>query len=95
MRRSRHANTSHTLRPWLILAAVLLPEFASASSIATQTRFELAYIDPGTGSFLVQALVAAIAGIAVTPRMYWQKISAFLGLEVESDDISEPSRDDD
>ena len=95
MRCSRDTNATHTLRPWIILAAVLVPELAAASSIATQTPLQLAYIDPGTGSFLVQALVAAIAGIAVTTRMYWQKIRAFLGLEVEGDDTSDPSRDDD
>jgi hypothetical protein len=55
----------------------------------------LAYIDPGTGSVLVQALIAAIAGIAVSSRMYWQKIKVFLGLANESDDGGESPRDDD
>jgi hypothetical protein len=40
-------------------------------------EFELAYIDPGSGSFLVQALVAAAAGIAVVGRRYWAEIKAF------------------
>ncbi len=95
MRSSAETNATLAVRPWIILATALVPELAAASSIATQTRLQLAYIDPGTGSFLVQALVAAVAGIAVTTRMYWHKIKAFFGLEVESDDASDPSRDDD
>ena len=95
MRSSAETNATLAVRPWIILAAALVPELAAASSIATQPPLQLAYIDPGTGSFLVQALVAAIAGIAVTTRMYWQKIRTFLGLEAEGDDTSDPSRDDD
>jgi hypothetical protein len=29
-----------------------------------------AYLDPGTGSILLQGLIAAIAGVAVTGRLY-------------------------
>lgn len=33
-----------------------------------------AYLDPGTGSILLQGLIAAIAGTMVTGGMYWRKI---------------------
>ena len=36
-----------------------------------------AYLDPATGSILLQGLLAAIAGIAVTSRLYWGKIKSF------------------
>ena len=36
-----------------------------------------AYIDPGTGSFLVQGIIAAILGAAVAIRMYWRRVRAF------------------
>jgi hypothetical protein len=42
-------------------------------------EFELAYIDPGSGSFIVQALVATAAGLAVAARRYWTQIRTFLG----------------
>ena len=42
-------------------------------------EFKLVYIDPGTGSFIVQALVATAAGLAVVARRYWTQIRAFLG----------------
>lgn len=35
-----------------------------------------AYIDPGTGSLILQGLVAAIAGIAVTAGVYWDRLKA-------------------
>ena len=34
-----------------------------------------AYIDPGTGSILVQGLIAAIAAIGVTLKLYWNKFT--------------------
>lgn len=34
----------------------------------------LAYIDPGSGSVVLQAIVAAIAGLLVAVKMYWRRI---------------------
>ena len=36
-----------------------------------------AYLDPGTGSIILQALVGAIAAGATYCSMYWQKIKNF------------------
>ena len=33
-----------------------------------------AYLDPGTGSFILQAIVGAAVGIGVLLRAYWAKI---------------------
>lgn len=38
-----------------------------------------AYIDPGTGSILVQGLIAAIAAIGVTLKLYWHKVTRLFG----------------
>ncbi len=38
-----------------------------------------AYLDPGTGSMLLQGLIAAVAGVMVTARMYWHKIKGYFG----------------
>ena len=35
-----------------------------------------AYIDPGTGSILIQGLIAAIAAIGVTLKLYWHRFKA-------------------
>jgi len=47
----------------------------------------VAYIDPGTGSFLVQGIIAAVIGIGVTGKLYWAKIKAMLtGKTIEEDE---------
>jgi hypothetical protein len=35
------------------------------------------YLDPGSGSFIIQMLLAGLLGIAVAIRIYWKKIVAF------------------
>ncbi|HJT62620.1 MAG TPA: hypothetical protein VJ797_13200 [Burkholderiales bacterium] len=35
-----------------------------------------AYLDPATGSILLQGLIAGIAGLTVVLRLYWQRIKA-------------------
>jgi hypothetical protein len=35
------------------------------------------YLDPGSGSFLLQLLIAAILGGAFAVKVYWKKIKAF------------------
>ncbi len=37
----------------------------------------MAYLDPGSGSFIIQMLLAGLLGIAVAVRIYWKKIIAF------------------
>ncbi len=39
----------------------------------------LMYLDPGSGSFIIQMLLAGFLGIAVAVRIYWKKIVAFFG----------------
>jgi hypothetical protein len=37
-----------------------------------------AYLDPGTGSYMLQLLIAALLAAIVTVRMYWGRIKAFV-----------------
>lgn len=36
-----------------------------------------AYLDPGTGSFVLQAIVGAALGAGFTIKVYWSKIKGF------------------
>ena len=36
-----------------------------------------AYLDPGSGSFLLQLLIAGIVGVLFLLRMYWGKVKSF------------------
>lgn len=50
----------------------------SVTAVFGMTNAEaFAYLDPGTGSFVIQALIAALAAAALTARYYWQKLSNF------------------
>jgi biotin transporter BioY len=35
------------------------------------------YIDPGTGSYLLQVAIAALLGGALAVKIFWQKIKSF------------------
>ena len=36
-----------------------------------------AYLDPGTGSIILQGLIATIAGLLVAGRLYWERVKQF------------------
>jgi hypothetical protein len=38
-----------------------------------------AYVDPGSGSMLLQLLLGGVAGVAVAIRMYWHRVRSFFG----------------
>ena len=55
-----------------------------------------AYLDPGTGSFLIQIILAGLLGIGVAVRIYWDKIKAlFSKKKGEELDNSDPTALDD
>jgi len=35
------------------------------------------YIDPGTGSYILQIAIAFLVGIAFSVKIFWKKIAAF------------------
>ncbi len=37
-----------------------------------------AYLDPGTGSILLQGLIGAVVGGWVATRLYWSKLKSFV-----------------
>ena len=41
--------------------------------------FFLNYIDPGSGSYLVQAIIAAVLGAGFWIKASWHRIRAFFG----------------
>ncbi len=46
----------------------------------------LAYLDPATGSIILQGIIAACAGVAVTAKLYWSRIKAFFGHNRDHED---------
>ena len=44
-----------------------------------------AYLDPGTGSMLVQGLIGGVAVVMSFLSLYWQKVKAFFVKEEDTD----------
>ena len=36
-----------------------------------------AYLDPGTGSYIVQVIIALVVGAAFSIKMFWKRIVSF------------------
>lgn len=51
-----------------------------------------AYLDPGSGSMLVQLLLAGGAGIAVLGKVYWNNLMMFFGCAKK---VDAPNNEDD
>jgi hypothetical protein len=56
----------HSIHAAGLIAGLLRPVFS-----------QNAYLDPGSGSFLIQLLVAALLGGLFLLRTYWRKITSF------------------
>ena len=41
----------------------------------------IGYIDPGTGSIILQAIIAGVIGISITTKLYWHRIKVFLKIK--------------
>ena len=46
----------------------------------------LAYLDPGSGSMILQILAGGVAAVAVTARLYWDRILKFLKIRKPEDE---------
>jgi len=46
----------------------------------------LPYLDPGSGSFLIQLLIAALLGLGVAIRASWGRIKGWFGVKPKADE---------
>ena len=64
--------------------------FGTVLLLIFATRAE-AYLDPGTGSMLLQVILGGVAAIGVAIKLYWHKLKAAFGMgkkERPEDDTS-------
>ncbi len=54
----------------MLLATVFLVGFSQNAA---------AYLDPGTGSMILQGIIAGVAVVGLTIKNYWYKIRGFFG----------------
>ena len=71
--------------------------FTPLAAIAAGQPLEIrvAYLDPGTGSLILQAVIAAFAGAVVVVTTYWQKIRAFFRRSSRDSESSDTAPNDD
>ena len=68
----------------LYFPAVVLKFFALSSAFLLLALPVHAYLDPGTGSYFVQILIAGIAGGGYLIVTFWSKIKSFLSSILKS-----------
>ena len=44
-----------------------------------------AYLDPGTGSMLLQVILGGVAAIGVALKLYWHKVATLFGFAKKQD----------
>ena len=67
--------SAHAFR--LFFAALLL-------GVATSNAY--AYLDPGTGSMILQVLLGGVAGVMLAGKLYWQKFLSLFGVRRKVED---------
>jgi hypothetical protein len=45
----------------------------------------LAYLDPGSGSMILQILAGGLAAVAVTAKLYWNRLLRFLRIKKDDE----------
>ena len=45
-----------------------------------------AYLDPGSGSMILQIIAGGVAAVAVTAKLYWNRLLRFLHIKKDEPD---------
>jgi hypothetical protein len=75
-----HPILGSVLGVFTALAVLLLPAQAWA------------YIDPGSGSMLLQLLLGGVAGLAVVVKIFWHRLLAFFGVKKDGRNTDTPDQ---
>lgn len=59
---------------------------------AMLTAPAFAYIDPGSGSMILQGIFAAVAAIAVTAKLWWHRLLVLLRIRKRSSTVDTNGR---
>lgn len=54
---------------------------------------DLAYLDAGSGSLIVQAIIAGGAGIAVAAKLYWRRLTGLFKRQPQEPAAAKADRD--
>ena len=65
----------------------------AAMLVGASTSTAQAYLDPGTGSIILQVLLGGVAGLTLACKLYWQKFITMLGIKRKPEDLREVRQD--
>lgn len=62
----------------------------AALALGTSSEPAHAYLDPGTGSMILQIIIGGVAGVALAGRFYWHRLLVLIGVRSEPADEQRP-----
>lgn len=69
----------------MVVAKLLLLVIFTNLFIVTNSAH--AYLDPGTGSFIVQSIIATVFAVGMFAKMYWAKLTSIFSKKEVTDDV--------
>jgi len=63
--------------------------------IGSSTSSAWAYLDPGTGSIILQVLLGGVAGLLLAGKLYWHRLLTMLGVRRDVEDTHASSMQQD
>ena len=75
------------------LAALSFLFAIATTMVGILTSSAYAYLDPGTGSIILQVLLGGVAGLALAGKLYWQKVRSLLGIKRKPEELREIRQD--
>jgi DUF1365 family protein len=68
--------------------------FTTFFALVCSMELAYGYIDPGTGSMMIQAVIAGIAAAGVSIGIFWKRIKLFLSRISGRKQKEEPNQDE-
>jgi hypothetical protein len=65
----------------------------AATLVGASTSTAHAYLDPGTGSIILQVLLGGVAGLALAFKLYWQKLVSMFSFRRKPVELQEIRQD--
>jgi hypothetical protein len=63
--------------------------FLLAAVLAGTAAPAYAYLDPGTGSMILQVLLGGVAGLALAGKLYWHRLLVLIGVRSDKPESGE------